>query len=110
LKGNSYKSSLTSVYAHDWRIESFDTWWEREAERSLGQDAGPEIAAGATAAPLVGLSESAFTDAVRRALRDYTRPVCRRCFVNRSSGSTPPIATRSSTARCTARRRRVTDW
>jgi hypothetical protein len=63
-----------TVFAHDWRVETFDAWWEREAERSLGQEPEPELSIRPSADPPVVLSESEFTDAVRQALRDYARP------------------------------------
>ena len=63
-----------AVFAHDWRVETFDAWWEREAERSQARDPEPELTIRANAAPIVVLSESEFAQAVRQALRDYTRP------------------------------------
>jgi hypothetical protein len=60
-----------AVFAHDWRIETFDTWWEREAERSLAGEDEPELVVGPNPAPLTVLSESEFAESVRRALRDY---------------------------------------
>jgi hypothetical protein len=61
------------AFAHDWRIDPFDAWWERQREHTLGfepeSDAPPS-----TASSLVVLSEPEFADSVRRALRDYGRP------------------------------------
>ena len=63
-----------AVFAHDWRVETFDAWWEREAERSQARHPEPELTIRANAAPIVVLSESEFAQSVRQALRDYTRP------------------------------------
>jgi hypothetical protein len=63
-----------SVFAHDWRIETFTAWWQRQAERSLAQDGDLEIAVGSSAPPLIVLSEPEFAESVRRGLRDYARP------------------------------------
>jgi hypothetical protein len=62
-----------AVFAHDWRIETFDMWWERLASSSLGEGAGPEGAVGAKAQPIVVLSQSEFAESVRQGLRDYAR-------------------------------------
>ncbi len=63
-----------TVFAHDWRIETFDAWWAREVEYALGFEVESEAADAAQAAPLVVLSEPEFGASVRRALRDYTHP------------------------------------
>jgi len=62
-----------AVFAHDWRVESFDAWWMRETETSLGDGSGLDASNG-TAAPLAVLSEAEFDESVRRALRDYHDP------------------------------------
>ena len=59
-----------AVFAHDWRVETFDAWWTRETETSIGEAAAGNAADGA-AAPLAVLSEAEFDECVRRALRDY---------------------------------------
>jgi hypothetical protein len=61
------------AFAHDWRTESFETWWQREAERSLGDEGDVGNGAGSRA-PLLVLSEPEFDESVRRALRDYAHP------------------------------------
>lgn len=63
-----------AVFAHDWRVESFDDWWRRETERSLRLEPDPGAAIDAPRSPLVVLSEPEFAASVRHALRDYTRP------------------------------------
>ena len=63
-----------AVFAHDWRRETFDAWWEHEAELSLVGEPEPDLVVGPKAAPLVVLSEPEFADSVRRGLRDYARP------------------------------------
>jgi hypothetical protein len=62
------------VFAHDWRAAPFDTWWDMEAERSLGVEPEPAPTEVRPAASLVVLSEPDFGAAVRQALRDYPRP------------------------------------
>jgi hypothetical protein len=64
------------VFAHDWRVEPPSAWMERKglleftdpAARTAGPPA-PELPP-----PLVVLSQPDFEQAVRRALRDFTRP------------------------------------
>jgi hypothetical protein len=59
------------VFAHDWRVEPVDVWFRSKIDRAMSCDTG---APGAAAAPLLVLSQADFGDAVRAALRDYTRP------------------------------------
>jgi hypothetical protein len=61
-----------AVFAHDWRAEPFEAWWNRMAERMVttlvpGEpiDDGP--------AQIAVLSKPEFEAAVRQALRDYTQ-------------------------------------
>jgi AAA ATPase domain len=63
-----------AVFAHDWRVQTFDAWWEREAEISLAREPEPELSIRPNTAPLVVFSESEFSECVRQALRDYTSP------------------------------------
>jgi hypothetical protein len=63
-----------AVFAHDWRIEPFEMWWDQLAERSISAEPVGEAVTVPPASPLVLLSESEFTACVRQALRDYTRP------------------------------------
>jgi len=60
------------VYVHDWRAEPLLAWYELMGERELtGQPPHPAVA---DTPPLVVLSQPEFRTAVRRALRDFTRP------------------------------------
>ena len=63
-----------AVFAHDWRVEPFDAWWEQLGERSMSAEPFGEETPERPAVPGVVLSESEFTTCVRQALRDYTRP------------------------------------
>jgi len=63
------------VYAHDWRAEPWEPWWDQLGERSISPE--PVIGdANSTpqSAPVLVLSEQEFTACVRQALRDWTRP------------------------------------
>lgn len=60
------------VFAHDWRRVGVARWLDLMAERERASGfSTPPVA---TAAPVVALSQQAFGDAVRRALRDLHRP------------------------------------
>ena len=63
-----------TTFAHDWRVETFDMWWDQLCERSLSTEPVGEQAAPSAAASIVVLAEPEFAAAVRQALRDYTRP------------------------------------
>lgn len=63
-----------AVFAHDWRVEPFDVWWEKEIDRSLAPEPDREAADVPAAAPLLVLAEADFAAAVRQALRDYAHP------------------------------------
>lgn len=60
------------LFAHDFRRVAVDAWLEIVTDRALAQTPPGQIPA--TAPELVVLSHEAFTDAVRRALRDLRRP------------------------------------
>jgi hypothetical protein len=62
------------VFAHDWRVEPFEMWWDLLCERSLSSEPIGEAAAAPPAPSMVVLSEADFAASVRQALRDYTRP------------------------------------
>lgn len=63
------------VYGHDWRIVSQTDWLELMAERELAMGLVEPVAPAAAAMPVtVVLSQPEFADAVRAALRSYTRP------------------------------------
>lgn len=61
------------VFAHDWRREPPLTWIERKGLLEMAEAAAvaPDLA---SREPLVALSEPDFAQAVRQALRDFTRP------------------------------------
>ena len=63
-----------TTFAHDWRVESFEAWWDNLCERSLSTEPVGADAPRANAASVVVLSEPEFAACVRQALRDYTRP------------------------------------
>ncbi len=60
-----------AVWAHDWRAQPAVAWLDVMAQRELQGDAA---IAPPSQPQLDVLSEATFADAVRRALRDYTRP------------------------------------
>jgi hypothetical protein len=62
-----------TVFAHDWRVESFAAWWDGLCERSLSTEPVGEDVAPLATAPTV-LSEQEFATSVRDALRHYSRP------------------------------------
>jgi hypothetical protein len=63
------------VYGHDWRLLSPTAWLELMAEREVAMGLSDAPLAAAPAAPAVlVLSQSAFAEAVREALRNMTRP------------------------------------
>ncbi|MDQ4074727.1 MAG: ATP-binding protein, partial [Chloroflexota bacterium] len=63
------------IFAHDWRAEPALLWMEVMGERELAMDLQPEQVSIEGAAPLLVLSQPEFAEAVRQALRDYTRPL-----------------------------------
>src|SRR3712207_5834965 len=63
-----------AVYTHDWRAEPALAWLELMGEREIATDLKVEQLETRPPAPLVVLSQPEFEEAVRRALRDYTRP------------------------------------
>ncbi|HEU5314953.1 MAG TPA: ATP-binding protein [Chloroflexota bacterium] len=63
-----------AVYVHDWRAEPAAVWLEVMGERELATDLTVEGIEAQRAVPLVVLSQPDFYEAVRRALREYTRP------------------------------------
>lgn len=66
---------LYGVYGHDWRVTPPPVWLDLMAEREIAADAGHEPPRPPVAAqqPLLVLSEPDFANAVREALRTYTR-------------------------------------
>jgi hypothetical protein len=63
-----------AVYTHDWRVEPPMAWLETMAHREIATDLKLEVLEAARPAPVLVLSKEEFDEAVRRALRDYTRP------------------------------------
>jgi hypothetical protein len=63
-----------AVYTHDWRAEPALVWLELMGEREIDADLTVEQIEIAPPAPLLVLSEPEFADAVRQALRNYSRP------------------------------------
>jgi hypothetical protein len=63
-----------AVFAHDWRAEPFEMWWDQLCERSLSTEPLGEDAPAPRVSSIVVLSESEFASCVRQALRDFTRP------------------------------------
>ncbi len=61
-----------AVFAHDWRRQSVDPWFQMIAERELGAPVEPESIE--SSAPTIALSQPDFAEAVRAALRDLHRP------------------------------------
>ena len=62
------------VFAHDWRVEPPLTWIERKGQLDPAVESAPAPLDWESRAPLVVLSRPDFEAAVRRALRDFTRP------------------------------------
>src|SRR5262245_29706501 len=78
------------VFAHDWRIEPFDMWWDGLGERASGNDPGPEFSdSGARGVAVLSYGE--FAGAVRAALRDFARP--------ERLGTSPLLRTRAALER-----------
>jgi hypothetical protein len=63
-----------AVYTHDWRVEPPLAWLDMMAHREIATDLKLEVLEAARPAPVIVLSQPEFEDAVRQALRDYTRP------------------------------------
>ncbi len=61
------------VFGHDWRVVPAMMWLDRMAQKEVttGDEPAPEVS---RSEPLVVLSEEAFREAVRAALRAYARP------------------------------------
>ena len=60
-------------FAHDWRAMPIASWLEMLGERELNTDLKPSDLEREAPTPLVVLSQPEFEEAVRDALRDYTR-------------------------------------
>lgn len=92
------------VYCHDWRILPPTAWLELMAERELAMGLGEQPTATAVATPAIFvLSQPEFAEAVRAALRSYTRPqelqsnpLLRSRLVLDQSAADAPVAERAS--------------
>jgi hypothetical protein len=62
------------VFAHDWRVEPPAAWMDIKLELASATDARPEQSQVQSPPPLLVLSQTEFAEAVRQALRDYSRP------------------------------------
>lgn len=85
------------VFAHDWRAQPVAAWLEMLGERELATDLDLKTLEVAKPAPLVVLSQPEFEEAVRDALRDFTRPsalvqnpLLRSRLVAERAGNQPP--------------------
>jgi hypothetical protein len=63
-----------SIFAHDWRAVPVAAWLELLGKRELNLDLRPEDLETVRPEPLLVLSEPAFKEAVRTALRVFNRP------------------------------------
>ena len=61
------------IYGHDWRAEPTVAWLSMLAEKEMGLAPEQNLAPKPVSEPLVILSEPEFAEAVREALRNYTR-------------------------------------
>jgi hypothetical protein len=61
-------------FAHDWRAMPIPAWLEMLGERELNTNLKPSDLEHQAPSPLVVLSEPEFEEAVRDALKDFTRP------------------------------------
>lgn len=62
------------IFSHDWRVEPASAWLAMKAERYPRTDLTLEQLEATLPPPLLVLSQPEFEEAVRQALRDYTRP------------------------------------
>ncbi len=90
------------VFAHDWRVEPVSAWRERAPHHSLATDpAAAQVPPPSPPRPV--LSRAEFAEAVRGALRDYTRPdrlatnpLLRSAAVAGAVGTAAPAALRAA--------------
>lgn len=62
------------IFSHDWRVEPAAAWQNNIADRYSKSDFKPDQPQNPSPPPLLVLSQTEFEEAVRQALRDYTRP------------------------------------
>lgn len=87
------------VFAHDWRAEPAPAWLDRMGEREIATNLTLNEIAAPSPPPLLVLSRSEFAQAVRQALRDYTRPAAlaanpllrSRLTAERADGAPTPV-------------------
>jgi hypothetical protein len=85
-----------AVFAHDWRTQPWDSWWDHLADRSIDIEPQPEPSRETPETQLVVLSEPEFAASVRRALREYAlphelahNPLLRSRLVREAAGADP---------------------
>ena len=97
----------STVYGHDWRVSPPPVWIAGLSAREVGA----QVAAGpASGMPLLVLDEAEFATAVKRALRDLTRPdrlrdnpLLRSRVITAATGETAPAADRVAALQATVR-------
>jgi energy-coupling factor transporter ATP-binding protein EcfA2 len=62
------------IWGHDWRVEPLPVWQEIMTEREMATHIRPEMMPAQPSEPVMALSQQAFAEAVRDALRDFHRP------------------------------------
>ena len=62
------------IFAHDWRVEPAPAWLAIKAELALHRNFYPSQPSVSSPPPLLVLSQTEFSKAVRQALRDYNCP------------------------------------
>lgn len=97
----------STVYGHDWRVSPAPVWIAGLSAREVGA----QVAAGsASGIPLLVLDKAEFAAAVKRALRDLTRPdrlrdnpLLRSRVITAATGETAPAADRVAALQATVR-------
>jgi hypothetical protein len=87
------------VFTHDWREESVAAWGYRLEALQLGLQPRKVQESVVSSPPLISLSQPEFVEAVRQALRDYTRPdllaanllMCSRLVVETTDSTPSPL-------------------
>ncbi len=98
---------VSTVYGHDWRVSPPAVWIAGLSAREIGAQAA---AATVTGVPLLVLDEAEFTAAVKRALRDLTRPdrlrdnpLLRSRVITAATGEDAAVADRVAALQATVR-------
>jgi hypothetical protein len=63
------------AFAHDWRAQPLSQWLEMMGGREMARQMNPADVMVAPPPPLIVLSEPEFAEAVKNALRNFTRPI-----------------------------------